>query len=89
MGLRLIRRIHLEYDTIDNIMGALAALIEHVKETLPSQGFDLQYCAASSRSKDALKALLDVAGRLYSQSGTTASFAQHLNRKLSSPSRIK
>ena len=44
--------------------GALAGPITQIKKSLSSKGIDFQYCAASSRGKDSVKALFDVIGRL-------------------------
>lgn len=45
--------------------GALAGPISQIKNVMPSQGAHIQYCAASRRGKDAVKAVFDVAGRLF------------------------
>lgn len=50
--------------------GALAGPISQIKNAMPSQGTHIQYCAASSRGKDAVKALFDVAGRLFISGGS-------------------
>lgn len=50
--------------------GALAGPISQIKSAMPSQRAHIQYCAASSRGKDAVKALFDVAGRLFVSGGT-------------------
>ncbi len=49
--------------------GALAGPIAQIKKSLPSQGAHIQYFAASTRGKDAVKALFDVAGRLFIAGG--------------------
>ncbi|KAJ4293054.1 hypothetical protein N0V88_005718 [Collariella sp. IMI 366227] len=45
--------------------GALAGPISQIKQSLPSHGASISYCAAWSRGNDAAKALFDVAGRLF------------------------
>lgn len=50
--------------------GALAGPIAQIKKAMPSQGAHIQYCAASTRGKDAVKALFDVAGLLFISGGS-------------------
>ncbi|KAI9148345.1 putative polyketide synthase protein [Paramyrothecium foliicola] len=45
--------------------GALAGPVSQILKSLPKQGADITYCAAWSRTSDAVKALFDVAGRLF------------------------
>ena len=50
--------------------GALSAPITQIKKALPSQGDNIQYCAAFARGRDSVKALLGVAGRLFIKGGS-------------------
>lgn len=50
--------------------GALAAPITQIKRSLPGEGAHIQYYSAYTRGKDALKALYDVAGRLFIAGGS-------------------
>jgi len=45
--------------------GALAGPIAQIKKGLGDKGLNIQYCTASTRGKDAIKSLFDVAGRLF------------------------
>jgi acyl transferase domain-containing protein len=49
--------------------GALAGPISQIKKALGGQGNDIQYCAASSRGADSIKALFDVTGKLFIAGG--------------------
>ena len=50
--------------------GALAGPISQIKTLMPSPGANIQYHAASSRGKEAVKALFEVAGRLFISGGS-------------------
>jgi acyl transferase domain-containing protein len=45
--------------------GALAGPIKQIQKALGDHSSSIQYCAALSRGKDAIKSLFDVAGRLF------------------------
>ncbi|KAH8646008.1 polyketide synthase [Tricladium varicosporioides] len=55
--------------------GALAGPIAQVKKALGDQGSKVQYCASSSRGKESVKSLFDVAGRLFI-AGSPVAFSQ-------------
>jgi len=55
--------------------GALAGPIGQIKNSLGDKGSEIQYCAALARGKDAIKALFDVAGRLF-VSGSPVNFSK-------------
>ena len=50
--------------------GALAGPTTQIKKTLPDQGNNIEYFATSKRGPDAVKALLDVAGRVFLAGGS-------------------
>jgi acyl transferase domain-containing protein len=50
--------------------GALAGPTSQIKKSLPNQGAQISYCAAWSRGAEAVKALYDVAGRLFVVGGS-------------------
>ena len=50
--------------------GALAGPIKQIKNVLGDHGSNIQYCAALSRGKGAIKSLFDVAGRLFISGGS-------------------
>jgi acyl transferase domain-containing protein len=50
--------------------GALASPIAQIMKALPGQGSNVQYYAAANRGPDSVKALLDVAGRLFISGGS-------------------
>jgi acyl transferase domain-containing protein len=50
--------------------GALAGPIKQIKKVLGDHGTKVQYCAALSRGKDAIKSLFDTAGRLFISGGS-------------------
>ncbi|KAF2119266.1 hypothetical protein BDV96DRAFT_596010 [Lophiotrema nucula] len=49
--------------------GALAGPVAQIKKQLPGGGSDIQYCAALARGQEAIKALYDVAGKLFIAGG--------------------
>jgi acyl transferase domain-containing protein len=50
--------------------GALAGPIKQIQKALGDHGSSIQYCAALSRGRDAIKSLFDVAGRLFISGGS-------------------
>lgn len=66
--------------------GALAGPIGQIKDSLGDKGSQIQYYTSSTRGKDAVKALFDVAGRLFI-SGSPVYFSK-VNQSQKSPSII-